>query len=81
MLRTYPNPIGVSSHQSKATPQLLQAGHWLTRFRDVAAMARAWRERSRSRHALATLDDCHLRDIGLTRADVRHESAKPFWRC
>jgi uncharacterized protein YjiS (DUF1127 family) len=38
-------------------------------------------ERGRQRRALAELDDRLLRDIGLTRTDVWHEIAKPFWRC
>jgi len=39
-----------------------------------------WAERARQRRALLTLDDRMLADIGLTRADVRREYDKPFWR-
>lgn len=39
-----------------------------------------WQERAEQRRALARLDDYMLRDIGLTRADVAAEHAKPFWR-
>jgi uncharacterized protein YjiS (DUF1127 family) len=39
-----------------------------------------WRERSRHRLALDALDARTLRDIGLTRADVRREARKWFWR-
>ena len=39
-----------------------------------------WLERSHQRRALQRLDDRMLRDIGLSRADVAGESAKPFWR-
>ena len=44
--------------------------------------ARAWLslERRRQRKAMLHLDDRLLRDIGLTRADVRLECAKPIWR-
>jgi uncharacterized protein YjiS (DUF1127 family) len=38
-----------------------------------------WIRRSRSRDELMNLSDRHLHDIGLTRCDVRHEAAKPFW--
>jgi uncharacterized protein YjiS (DUF1127 family) len=31
------------------------------------------------RRALASLDDAMLKDIGITRADVDQETAKPFW--
>ena len=37
-------------------------------------------ERSRQRRALESLTDDQLRDIGLSRADVAGETAKPFWR-
>jgi len=40
----------------------------------------AWLERARGRQALLALDDWVLKDIGLTRADVMHESDKPFWQ-
>lgn len=39
-----------------------------------------WQERARQRHELAQLDDRMLRDIGITRAEVAREWAKPFWR-
>jgi len=34
----------------------------------------------RERRALQGLDDGALKDIGLSRADVEGELAKPFWR-
>ena len=39
-----------------------------------------WLARLRERRQLKELDDRALRDIGLTAADVRFESAKPWWR-
>lgn len=36
-------------------------------------------ERARQRRLLAELDDRRLRDLGLSRADVAREAAKPFW--
>ena len=39
-----------------------------------------WQERVRQRHHLGEMDDHLLRDIGLSRADLEHESSKPFWR-
>lgn len=39
-----------------------------------------WRERSRARRRLASLDDRMLRDIGLDRAAIWAESQKPFFR-
>ena len=38
-----------------------------------------WQERARQRHALQSIDDRGLKDIGLSRADVVRESRKPFW--
>jgi uncharacterized protein YjiS (DUF1127 family) len=39
-----------------------------------------WQDRAGQRRALAWLDERMLRDVGLTRADVEAEYAKPFWR-
>jgi uncharacterized protein YjiS (DUF1127 family) len=39
-----------------------------------------WQERARQRHRLGEMDDHLLRDIGLSRADLEHETGKPFWR-
>jgi len=39
-----------------------------------------WVERSRGRRLLDSLNDHQLRDIGLNRAMIETETAKPFWR-
>lgn len=39
-----------------------------------------WQDRARQRHRLGEMDDHLLRDIGLSRADLEQEVAKPFWR-
>lgn len=39
-----------------------------------------WLQRDRDRRTLQALDDRLLRDMGISRADVEHEVAKPFWR-
>jgi uncharacterized protein YjiS (DUF1127 family) len=39
-----------------------------------------WQERAQERHALKRMDDRMLKDMGLTRADVFRETAKPFWQ-
>jgi uncharacterized protein YjiS (DUF1127 family) len=57
-----------------AVPPLGQA------LRAAAALAATWAERRRQRRALLGLSDDMLRDIGLSRADVRVEGEKPFWR-
>jgi uncharacterized protein YjiS (DUF1127 family) len=48
-------------------------------LRDLFDLIAIWGERWRQRRALAALDDRLLGDIGLTRADVAREAAKPFW--
>ena len=37
-------------------------------------------ERRRQRQALELLNEHHLRDIGLTRADVERECSRKFWQ-
>lgn len=38
-----------------------------------------WHARYRWRQELAGLSDATLRDMGITRCDVRREIQKPFW--
>jgi uncharacterized protein YjiS (DUF1127 family) len=45
----------------------------------VALKARYWAALSRSRSALALLDDRMLSDIGVERTKARIEAGKPFW--
>ena len=59
------------------TLSLKTAGDWLVRVTDALL---AWQYRAHERSHLMTLDDRMLRDIGLARADVENEAAKPFWR-
>lgn len=49
--------------------------------RRVSIFARLafWRDLRRQRLALSRLDDRQLQDIGLTRADVVRELARPMW--
>ncbi len=49
---------------------------WVRRCMHVLAL---WAERGRQRRQLAALNDAALKDIGLTRLDVRTEVEKPFW--
>lgn len=45
----------------------------------AVAQIRRWRQLHRERAEMASLSDDRLRDIGLSRCDVRRESARPFW--
>ena len=40
----------------------------------------AWRQQVRERRTLAQLGERDLRDLGLIRADLERELARPFWR-
>ncbi len=46
----------------------------------VFATLREWRQRSRDRAELATLDHRMLVDIGLNDADQEFVANRPFWR-
>ena len=61
----------VAGEQLRLRP-LRQDGQAQTRWKAF------WR-RLRTRRALLDLDDAQLRDIGLTRAQARHEALRPFW--
>lgn len=39
-----------------------------------------WNDRQMQRNYLNELDERLLRDMGLSRRDVRQEALKPFWR-
>jgi uncharacterized protein YjiS (DUF1127 family) len=49
-------------------------------LRRLARTLFLWHERARQRRHLQYLSDHMLRDIGLSRADVRAEAGKPFWK-
>lgn len=40
----------------------------------------AWQARASERIHLAALSEHHLKDIGMSRADVESETSKPFWQ-
>ena len=61
----------------RAVPRSFRLPSWIGR---VTNLLLTWNTRGRQRHDLANLNDDALRDIGLTRADVRREISKPFWR-
>jgi uncharacterized protein YjiS (DUF1127 family) len=46
----------------------------------IAEVGLTWFDRAHQRRQLCELSDHMLRDVGLTRADVWAECAKPFWR-
>jgi uncharacterized protein YjiS (DUF1127 family) len=54
------------------------ARNWI---QNGVTIALGWWDRARQRHHLLQLDDRLLKDVGLTRADVEGEAAKPFWKC
>ena len=49
----------------------------LIRLADLLA---TWEQRARERRHLAEMSDHMLKDLGISRADAQHESAKPVWR-
>ncbi|PWR20170.1 DUF1127 domain-containing protein [Zavarzinia aquatilis] len=52
---------------------------WTLAARAVTALL-VWQRRAMERHHMRRMDDRLLRDIGLSRADIESEAAKPFWR-
>ena len=65
--RATPIPIGVFGRLRRDAVELLR-------------LLMVWQDRERQRRHLRGLGDRMLKDMGLSRADVAHEAAKPFWR-
>ena len=57
----------------KSGPDAVSALH-----RVVRQVLRWW-QLTRQRRRLAALDECALKDLGLSRADAIQESERPFW--
>ncbi|KAB0499654.1 DUF1127 domain-containing protein [Pseudomonas vancouverensis] len=53
--------------------------HSVHMISDLLHKVGRWYELHRERELLASLSDEALKDIGMSRADVEHESIKPFW--
>lgn len=47
---------------------------------EALAACRRFRQRARLRRDLQHMEERQFHDIGLTRADLEAEAAKPFWR-
>lgn len=70
-----------SSYATLAAPRAgARTPGWSARIAQAIELLMVWHERARQRHQLQGLSDHMLRDIGLGRADVEAEAAKPFWR-
>jgi len=79
MLRSEPFPTSSNKYRVVTWPPS-RTDRWLASVAAVFSTIALWRQRGCSRHVLATLDDHQLHDIGVTRAEARIESAKPFWQ-
>ena len=69
-----------SSARALLAPGAAPAPRGAQALRKVAATIATWIERSRMRRRLLALDDRMLRDVGISRAEVHGEAAKPFWQ-
>lgn len=64
-----------------SSPQARSAGPALVAALRVAgSVVAVWEMRARTRAALRRLDASLHDDLGLARADILREVAKPFWR-
>ena len=62
-------------------PGVAPAGAWIGRAlgRGIDLLC-AWQTRQRQRRDVGLMTDCQLKDLGITRAELEHELAKPIWR-
>ena len=58
-------------------PLAAAGGDWIQRFADRVL---TWLQRSQQRRQLGALSDSMLKDMGLSRADVDHETSRRFWQ-
>ncbi len=65
--------------QSESVTEEKVTGHALHSVSDLLHKFSRWYELHRERELLASLSDDALKDIGVSRADVEHESIRPFW--
>lgn len=77
--------ITVPGPRASAARPIAEGGKSRSRLGELASTVRLWNCRRRERQALLALADTDalsdhlLRDLGLTRAEVRAEGRKPFW--
>jgi uncharacterized protein YjiS (DUF1127 family) len=64
----------------KTTAIIAPRVDWWAGLVRLAGLLTEWQSRAEQREVLASLDDRQLEDIGVSRAEVRAEIAKPFWR-
>jgi len=48
--------------------------------RSLGRTLRLWGARIKERQAFPVVDDRELRDLGISRWELQHELAKPFWK-
>jgi uncharacterized protein YjiS (DUF1127 family) len=69
--------VTLDAADAHAPPLEAAGGGWVQRFADRLL---TWLQRSRQRRQLATSSDHMLKDMGLSRADVDHETSRRFWQ-
>ncbi len=75
------SPSGTAiTRGNRATGPIRPWAIFIAMIRDGLDFVVQWQQRGRERRQLGSLDARMLRDMGISRADVAMESAKPFWR-
>ena len=69
-------PTTINDQDTQCEPRL---NHWTVWRGRVFGLIEVWMRRSRTRRELSDLNDHELADIGVSRAQARFESDKPFW--
>ncbi len=79
-MHTIPKPSGLPT--SSIRHGRYRPGRWrlVSMAEGLLGTLLLLQDRAAQRRALAELDSHLLKDLGLTRADVARETAKPFWQ-
>lgn len=68
------------AHRLSGLPAIIRPIDFIDSIKAIPGVLLVWYGRIEERHRLLEMSDEILRDVGLSRDQIRREAAKPFWR-